>query len=93
MPAIDQLLKELESLRGPCVDRESLEEALLSLLRKECRADRIRKEGGDLSYNLEALLGVTLKARNDPEASPKLKRVAGLVERAIAEMRVGSTIQ
>ena len=92
MTALEELFEELQSILtadGKCqrllIERSQLEQALLSEAVRQLKPGPILKQGEEYWFRLEDLLIFLLVSSNDQEASPKHRRIAPLINRAIEE--------
>jgi hypothetical protein len=72
---------------------EQLEQALVSVALKDCKPGFITVQGEETTFTLEGILAFLFVCRDDPEATPKMKQLGDLVERAIEEISAGRRIQ
>ena len=88
MTAFDELLNELASLPGKrTVGREELERALVSVALHDCQPGFITRHGDDgATFTLEGVLAFLLVCRKDAEATPRMRQLGDLVDRATDEL-------
>ena len=93
MTALDELFEEMQSIwtaDGKCkqllIERSQLEQALLSTAVRQLKPGPIFQQGEQYWFTLEDLLVFLLVSQNDPEATPKHRRIAALINRSIEEL-------
>ena len=93
MTALDELFEEMQSTwmaDGKCkqllIERSQLEQALLSAAVRQLKPGPILQQGEQYWFSLEDLLVFLLVFQNYPDATPKHRRIAALINRAIEEL-------
>ena len=93
MTALDELFEEMQSIwtaDGKCkqllIERSQLERALLSSAVRQLKPGPILQHGEQYWFSLQDLLVFLLVSQNDQYATPKHRRIAALINRAIEEL-------
>lgn len=93
MTALDELFEEMQSIwtadgkrKQLLIQRSQLEQALLSTAVRQLKPGPILQQGENYWFSLEDLLVFLLVSQNDQEATPKHRRMAALINRAIEEL-------
>jgi hypothetical protein len=93
MTALDELFEEMQSIwtadgkrKQLLIQRSQLEQALLSTAVRQLKPGPILRHGENYWFSLEDLLVFLLVFESDQEATPKHRRIAALISRAIEEL-------
>ena len=93
MTALDELFEEMQSTwtgdgkrKQLIIERNQLEQALLSEAVRQFKPGAILRQGEQYWFTLKDLLIFLLVSSDDREASPKHRRIAALINRAIEEL-------